>query len=167
MKLVTKGLIAGLVLILVACGNNAEKAAEAPPAVPPTPEAYTWAAIAPSTVEAGPPAAAALSGGYAYAVMPDTAVAGGDSVTARMTLQGPANRWVRVLLQRHCDSANGDDGEERDVALNGGAQPIEINHTFQQTYSCIRLSLVSMDGQALALTVSDLVVTKTSDTLRE
>ena len=166
MKLARKGLIAGLVLILAACGNNAEKAAETP-AAPPPPEAYTWGAVAPSTVEAGPPAAAALSGGYAYAVMSDTAVAAGDSLTARMTLQGPASRWVRVVLQRHCDSANGDDGNVQNVELTGGAQPIEISHTFQQTYSCVRLSLVSMDGQALPLTVSDLVVTKTSDALRE
>ena len=165
MKLVTRGLFAGLVLILAACGNNAEKTAEAPPAPPPV-EAYTWGAVAPSAVQAGPPATATLAGGYAYALLPNTAVAAGDTVSARMTLQGEASRWVRVVLQRHCDSANGDDSEVQNVELNGQAQPLEISHTFQQTYSCLRLSLVSMDGQPLPLTVSDLTVTKTSGALR-
>ena len=159
MKLVTKGLLAGLFLVLAACGQN-EKAAEAPASAPPPPEAYSWGAVAPSTAQAGPPATVNLSGGYAYAILPQTAVAAGDTVNARVTLQGPASRWVRVVLGRHCDSAAGDESTPSNVELNGQAQTVEVSHTFQQAYSCVRVSLVSMDGQALPVTVSELTVTK-------
>lgn len=155
----TKVAFAGLVLILAACNQNAEQAAETPPP-PPAPEAYSWGAIEPSTAQAGPPATFNLSGGYAYAVMPDTAVAAGDTVSAHLVVQGEASRWVRVVLQRHCDSANGDDGTPINVELTGQAQPVDVSHTFQGTFSCIRLSLMSMDSQPLALTVSELTVTK-------
>ncbi|HET9231829.1 MAG TPA: hypothetical protein VFO00_11115 [Vitreimonas sp.] len=161
MKLVTKGLFAGLVLVLAACGQNNEKTAGTPPA-PPVPEAYSWGAVAPSTAQAGPPAAINLSGGYAYAILPQTAVAAGDTVNARVTLQGPASRWVRVVLGRHCDATTGDESTPSNVELNGQAQTVEVSHTFQQAYSCVRLSLVSMDGQALPVTVSELTVTKTA-----
>jgi hypothetical protein len=154
----TKVAFAGLVLVLAACGQNNEKAAE-PPA-PPAPEAYTWGAVAPSTAQAGPPATLNLSGGYGYAVLSSTAVAAGDTVTARITLQGEARRWVRVIVQRHCDTGNGDDATPSNVELTGQPQAVDVSHTFQQTYSCVRVSLMSMDSQPLAVTVSDLVVTK-------
>jgi hypothetical protein len=167
MKLVIKGLFAGLVCVLAACGNNAEKAADAPAPAAATAETYTWNAIAPSTVEAGPPATATLSGGYAYALLSDTAVLPGDAVTARMTLQGEAGRFVRVIVQRHCDTENGGDAQSQNVQLTGQPQAVEVSHSFQQTYSCLRVSFVSSDGQALPVTISDLTVTKAASGLRE
>lgn len=63
-------------------------------------------------------------------------------------------------MQRHCDTTNGDDNTASNVELTGQPQAVEVSHTFQQTYSCVRVSLMSMDSQPLAVTVSDLVVTK-------
>jgi hypothetical protein len=155
----TKVAFAGLVLVLAACGQNNQQSAETPPPAP-APEAYTWGAVAPSTAQAGPPATLNLSGGYGYAVLSSTAVAPGDTINARLTLQGEARRWVRVIVQRHCDTANGDDNTPANVELTGQPQTVEVSHAFQQNYSCVRVSLMSMDSQPLAVTVSDLVVTK-------
>jgi hypothetical protein len=155
----TKAAVAGFALALAACGQNNQSANE-PAAPAAAPEAYSWGAVPPSTVQAGPPATMNLSGGYAYAIMANTAVAAGDTVNANLTVSGPAGRWVRVVLGRHCEADTGDENTPVNVELNGQVQPVAVSHTFQQPYSCIRLSLVSMDSQPLALTVGDLTVTK-------
>ncbi|ANP46815.1 hypothetical protein [Candidatus Viadribacter manganicus] len=154
----SKVAFAGALLLLAACGQNGEQAAttEAPPA--PQLEAYTWGAQAPSTFEA--PSTMHLANGYGYAILANTAVATGDTVNARLTVQGATGRWVRVVLQRHCDSTAGDDATPINVELNGQPQTVEVSHTFQANYSCIRMSLMSMDSQPLNLTVSDLAVSK-------
>lgn len=163
MKLVTKGLFAALVLVLAACGQGNKQAdAPAAPAIPP--EAYTWGAIAPSTTEAGPPAVLRLSGGYAYALMANTAVLPGDTLNARFTVQGQAGRSVRLVLQRHCDQENGNDATQSFFDLTGQPQVVETSTTFQNTFSCTRLSFVSTDGQPLDLTVTDLNITKVAGT---
>lgn len=163
MKLVTKALFAALVLTLAACGQG-NKQAEAPaaPAIPP--EAYTWNAIAPSTVEAGPPAQMHLSGGYGFALLQQTSVLPGDTVNARFTVQGQAGRNVRLVLQRHCDQENGNDHTQTYFDLTGQPQVIETSTTFQHAFSCIRLSFVSTDEQPLDLTVTDLNITKVAGT---
>jgi hypothetical protein len=163
MKLITKGLFAALVLVLASCGQG-DKQAEAPaaPAIPP--EAYNWAAIAPSTVEAGPPATLHISGGYAYALLQQTSVLPGDTVSARFTVQGQAGRNVRLVLQRHCDQENGNDHTQTYFDLTGQPQVVETSTTFEHAFSCVRLSFVSTDGQPLDLTVTDLTMTKVAGT---
>jgi hypothetical protein len=162
MKLVTKGLFAALVLILASCGQGKQAQAPAAPAIPP--ETYSWAAIAPSTVEAGPPAVMHLSGGYGYALLAQTSVLPSDTVNARFTIQGQAGRSVRLVLQRHCDQENGNDNTETYFDLTGQPQAIETSKTFEHAFSCIRLSFVSTDGQPLDVTVTDLAITKTAGT---
>jgi len=163
MKLVTKGLFAALVLVLASCGQG-NKQAEAPPAPAIPPEAYTWSAIAPSTVEAGPPAVLHLGGGYGFALLSQTSVLPGDTVNARFTVQGQAGRNVRLVLQRHCDQENGNDHTESYFDLTGQPQVVETATTFQHAFSCVRLSFLSTDEQPLDLTVTDLNITKVAGT---
>lgn len=158
-----KVLFAALVLAVAACGQGNKQAdAPAAPAIPP--ETYNWAAITPSTVEPGPPAALHLSSGYAYALLQQTSVLPGDTVNARFTVQGQAGRSVRLVLQRHCDQENGNDNTQIYFDLTGQPQVVETSTTFQHAFSCIRLSFVSTDEQALDLTVTDLAITKTAGT---
>lgn len=153
-------IFAATAMVLASCGQGApEKAPEAPPA--PTPETYQWTAQPPATVELGPPVQTQLSAnGYAIAYMPSTAVFPGDVVTAHYTVQGPVGRPLRLILQRHCDSATGEDHISRSIVLTGEPQTGDISLTFEKYYSCIRLSILSGDQQPLAVTISDLVVTR-------
>lgn len=156
----TRGLFAALVLLVASCGQPANQEEASAPAI--APESYRWAAIAPSTVELGPPAVLHLSEGYGFALLQDTSVLPGDTVNARFTLQGQTGRSLRVVLQRHCDQDNGNDFTESYYDLTGQPQEIETSTTFQHAFSCIRLSLLSTDRQPLDVTVTELTVTKTT-----
>lgn len=145
---------------LASCGQGQQAAGPAAPQ--PIQNPYTWTAIAPTTiVDPGPPARLALSGGYAAAVFEQTAVRPGDAVTANFTIQGTAGQYVRGILQRHCNSENGEDLFARDFLLTGEPQQEQLALTFGTPYDCIRLSFVSNGHQNLELTVHDLSITKT------
>jgi hypothetical protein len=158
LAVLTNAVFAGLVLAVAACGQREEATAPNAPAA--VPESYIWRATEPSAVEAGPPAVLHLATRQAFALLRDTSVRSGDVVNARFSMQGPAGRSVRVVLQRHCDAENGEDAEQSIHELTGEAQTVETSLRFQRAYSCLRLSFVSVDGQPLDLTVTDLVVMK-------
>jgi hypothetical protein len=158
LTILTKAVFAGLVLAVAACGQREEATAPNAPAA--VAESFMWRATEPSTVEAGPPAVLHLSTRQAFALLRETSVRPGDVVTARFSMQGPAGRSVRVVLQRHCEPESGQDAEQSIHELTGQPQAVETSLRFQNTFSCVRLSFVSLDGEPLDLTVTDLVVTK-------
>jgi hypothetical protein len=147
-------------LALSGCGSNTNNAPSAP--AEQAGESYTWGAIAPSTVTAGPPAQLSLAQGYGYALLAQTAVQPGDAVTARYSLQGTAGKYVRVMIQRHCNTEAGDAYHAQDVLLTGEPQQGQIALTFAEAYDCIRLSFVSNGFQPMEVTVLDLDVTKSA-----
>ncbi len=133
-------LLAAVALALSACGP-ANNSATAPAG--PASEQYTWDAEAPSTVNAGPPARMNLSQGYGSAILGNTTVNPGDAVTARYSIQGTANKYVRVMIIRHCSPEAGDAYRAEDVLLTGERQQGEIALTFSQPYDCVRVHFVS------------------------
>lgn len=142
---------------LSACGSGDNT--ESGPAVPAA-EQYNWDAEAPSTVQAGPPATLNLGGGYAAAILANTAVIPGDAVTASYSINGPAGKYVRVILQRHCSIEAGDASVAEDVLMTGQPQQGEIAMTFAEAYDCIRVSFVANGHEPMAVTVDNLTVTK-------
>ena len=129
-----------------------------PPAVAPAPvsEPFYWQAVEPAIVNPGPPATISSSEGYAFALFDQTAVFPGDVATANVKVTGPAGRYLTVILQRHCDSENGEDAASENFELTGAEQDLVVTHTFAAAYSCIRLTIRSSDAAALDVAVSDL-----------
>lgn len=130
------------------------------PAVAPTPvaEPFNWQALEPSIVNPGPPVTISTSEGYAFALFDQTAVVPGDVATANVKVTGPAGRYLTVILQRHCDSENGEDAASENFELTGAEQELVVTHTFAASYSCIRLTIRSSDAAPLDVVISDLVL---------
>lgn len=121
----------------------------------PSSEPFVWKAIEPSVVEEGPPVRINSSEGYAFALFSDTAVAPGDTGIATIEVNGPAERYLTAILQRHCDTANGSDATSENFLLAGGDETFIVRHTFETAYSCLRLTLRSQDLQPLEIIVND------------
>jgi hypothetical protein len=119
-------------------------------------EPFSWQAVEPSIVNPGPPVAISSSEGYAFALFDQTAVFPGDLATANVKVTGPAGRYLTVILQRHCDSENGEDTASENFELTGAEQELVVTHTFEASYSCIRLTIRSSDAAPLDVIVSDL-----------
>ncbi len=130
------------------------------PAVAPVPvsEPFSWQAVEPSIVNPGPPVSITSSEGYAFALFDQTAVFPGDVATANVKVTGPAGRYLTVILQRHCDSENGEDAASENFELTGAEQGLVVTHTFAASYSCIRVTLRSSDAAPLDVVVSDLTL---------
>ena len=130
------------------------------PAEPPAPvsEPFSWQAAEPSIVNPGPPVSITSSEGYAFALFDQTAVFPGDAATANVKVTGPAGRYLTVILQRHCDSENGEDAASENFELTGAEQELVVTHTFAASYSCIRVTLRSSDAAPLDVVVSDLTL---------
>jgi hypothetical protein len=102
-----------------------------------------------------------LSGGSAVsALFPDLAVAAGDTVTAEFNAAGPAERVLRTVLIRHCDSEHGDATASESFVLAEAPRAYAVRLRFEQAYSCVRVSFLSQDGAPLSATISDLTLTK-------
>lgn len=160
------------ILILSACGNNKTDAPkrdmEAPAATAvtePSPpveiqsENYNWQSVSPSIAVEGPPTTLNLAEGYVFALLDKTPVSAGDTVIADLNVTGDAGRILSVLVQRHCDAANGDEGQSDNFELTGQAQSFTVSHTFAGSYSCVRVAVRSQDSAPMKVTVNDLRVT--------
>jgi hypothetical protein len=130
---------------------------EVPQQAPVTPsEPFIWKAVEPTVVNPGPPLTISASAGYAFALFDQTAVFPGDVATTNVKVTGPAGRLLTVILQRHCDPDNGSDAASENFVLSGAEQDFTVSHTFEASYSCIRVTLRSADAAPLHVVVSEL-----------
>jgi len=151
-------------ITLAACGDNANNAGKTDAPAPAASSAITnlvWEAEPPSTVTAGATTELNLSGqSMAWALYPDTAVGVGDVLNAHFVVTGPAGRQLDVILHRACDTQNGEGADHQQFTLTGGADAGDIRLPFNASFSCVRVSFRSVDGQPLPVSVVGLELTR-------
>ncbi len=119
-----------------------------------------WSVIGDGSISKGATIELNLIKGPIFAVLPDTAVEPGDKITTTMTLASEEPTDLRVVLMRHCNSDQGDESKVKDVNLSTTPTSFSVEHTFAQSFSCIRLVFRTLDADPATIFVDNMKVFK-------
>lgn len=121
----------------------------------------TWTPINGSTADSGEENSFTLNGGSVFGIFFGSGIEAGETAKLTLDIKSSTPTSLKIYLVRHCDVTNGEDFEVQDVEVQTEWSSFEINKTFENAYSCLRMTIVGAgeDNPSISVNNANLGIT--------